>query len=426
MSARKGPHPWLFSVLILPYGSAFGFVAFALPILAVRHDVPEATMGKIVASTFLVHTIKPLWAPLVDTTLSRRTWYLIANLLTAFGAFVTAAMPISKDHLGALTAVLLASQIGLTLMGMACEGFLALAVPEEEKGRASGFYNAAIYVGNGLGGWFALKLASWLPEGWMVGAVYAAIMLPCSLPLLALHIPRAEEHAHTLRHALRQLGRDLRSLVRSRFGLTGLIIALSPVGAGAVQNLFGATAGRWGLAPPYTWTVFGTVLDADDILGLVGGLLGAILSAAGALLGGWLADRVPRRLAYAGAGFSMAICAIGMALAARAPWAYVLFGSFYNFFTGLAFAAFTSFVLETIGHGAVATKYNIFAGCANFAIFYSGTADSFALERFGADWGTTGMLFSDALLTMGGITLLLVMLVMTRQRNGGIGTTQNA
>ena len=414
--ARRGPHPLRFAILILPYGMTYGFVSLTLQVLAVRRGVDEATMFAIVTSTYVVHSLKFLWAPLVDGTLTRRAWYLIANLLTGLGVIAAASMPIGPDSLVPLTIVIWAAQVGMTLMGMSCEAFLALAVPTEEKGKASGWYNAAVYAGTGSG-WLGLKLAAWLPEGWMVGLVYAAVMLPCALPLIGLDVPRAAEHAPKLGAAMRQLIRDLVGLARSRTGLTGLIIALTPVGAGALQNAFSSVPGRWGIAPPYELDLFGLVLNADDVIGLATGVFGNLLSAAGALLGGMLADRVVRRLGYAATGFTMALCAIAMAILPREPWVFVVFSSVYNLLTGLALAFFTAWVLETIGHGAVVTKYTIFASLANLAIFYTGEADAFALDRGGHTWGTTAMLATDAAFTLAGCTLLVAMFVAMRRRS---------
>ena len=408
---RQGPHPVRFAILILPFGGAYGVVSQALAVLATQAGIPEATFGAVIASTYIVHTLKTLWAPIVDTTLTRKTWYLISIVLTAFGVVASMAMPLTIAGLGALTAVILVSQLGLTLMGMACEGFLGLAVPDDEKGRASGWYTAAQFVGIGLGGWFILKLSDWLTARWLAGAVFGALMFPCALALIGLDVPRSAEHPPRLGAALRQLGRDLLGLVKSRFSLTGLVISLTPVGAGAMQGLFPTTAGSWGINADYRLQLFGMTLDSHDVIGLFNGFVGAVLSAGGALLGGWLADRMPRRLAYAGAGLTMALTAIAMALAPREPWAWVVFASIYNFFAGLALAAFTSFVLEVIGKGAVATKYNLFAMCANFAIAYTTGLDSYALDRS----GSSGMLLTDAGLTLAGCALLVAIFVMLRK-----------
>src|SRR5262249_45352066 len=157
---RKGPHPALFSILILPYGAAFGFIQFALPVIATRNGVSAPAIGRVIAASFLMHTFKVLLAPVVDTTLTRKTWYLIASLLTVIGLVVLAAMPITESGLPALYVVVMASQIGVMLMGFSCESFMALTIPDEEKGHAAGWYNAGNFAGVGIGGWAALRLTS--------------------------------------------------------------------------------------------------------------------------------------------------------------------------------------------------------------------------------------------------------------------------
>src|SRR5215470_4112352 len=190
--ARKGPHPVRFAILGFPYGAAFGMVANGVSVLATQAGIPDATFGAVVASTFAVHGVKWMWAPIVDVTLNRHLWYVISNVLVAFGVVASMTVPLTVAGLGTMTAVILVSQIGLTLMGMACEGFLALTVPEEEKGRASGWYNAAQFVGQGLGGWLILKLSDWLPERWIAGAIFGALLLPCALALIGLRVPRPD------------------------------------------------------------------------------------------------------------------------------------------------------------------------------------------------------------------------------------------
>src|SRR5262249_62024972 len=83
LRAPRAPPPSRFAFLMLPFGLAFGFVSFALPVLAPRRGIPDATIAKVIAAAYLVHTFKPLWAPIVDTTLDRKVWYLIALTLTA-------------------------------------------------------------------------------------------------------------------------------------------------------------------------------------------------------------------------------------------------------------------------------------------------------------------------------------------------------
>ena len=94
--------------------------------------------------------------------------------------------------------------------------------------------------------------------------------------------------------------RDLWSTAKSREGFTGVVICLLPVGCGALTNLFS------GMAADY---------DAPQrLVEIVNGLGGGISSALGALVGGWLADRMNRRLAYGLSGVLTALTAIGIAM----------------------------------------------------------------------------------------------------------------
>jgi hypothetical protein len=90
----------------------------------------------------------------------------------------------------------------------------------------------------------------------------------------------------------------------------------------------------------------------------------------------------------------------------------VFFTLAYSAFNGVAYAGFAALVLETIGGGAVATKYNIFASLANFAISYVTRLDGKAETR----WGHEGMFYTDAALTFAGIGTLLLFSMLLRAK----------
>ncbi len=397
---RRGPAPILFGILILPYGASFGYVSVALPFLATSHGVSVEAIGAVVAAAFLPHGIKFLWAPVVDTTLRQKTWYMIALALVGLGTVASSAMPLQASALGALTLVVVLSQIGLTLMGMTCENFLAHGVPDDEKGVAAGWYQAGAFIGNGVGGGAALWLSQKLRSPWQVGGTLALLMLGCSAPLLVLPEPVVQK-GRTLGLALRTLGADLARLATSRVGLLGALVCLSPIGAGAAGNYWAAIADSWHASAA--------------MVALVTGALGGVVSGIGCLGGGWLADRMNRRVAYTVAGGVTALTGVVMAFAPRAPWSYAFFTLLYSFLNGVAFAAFSSFVLETIGRGSAATKYNIFASLANLAISYVTRLDGAAHGR----WGAKGLLLGDAALTGAGIVVVTLVAVTLTTKNAG-------
>ncbi|HEY4011783.1 MAG TPA: MFS transporter [Polyangiaceae bacterium] len=397
----RTPRPWSFFVLVLPYGASFGFVSGAFPLIARQHGIAVEAIAGVVAAAFLPHAPKFLWAPLVDMTWSRKTWYVVSLALVSLGTFASMAMPISAPTLGALTAVVVASQVGLTTMGMSIEGLIGRTVPPERKGTAAGWFQAGSFLGVGLGGGAAYALVQRF-GGPVGGAVLAGAFAVCALPLLGFDEPR-EPSKRTLRDAAAGLAKDLWSLVRSPGGIAAVVICLSPVGSGAAANLFGAIADDWRAPPSLVVAVTTTV--------------GSLVSAAGAAWGGWVAARIGRRSAYALGGALTASMAVAMAFAPRAPWTYALFTLAYQAFNGAAFAAFSAFAFEIAGHASVATKYNILASLANTSISYTTRADGAAHAR----WGARGVLLADATLTGAGIALLAAVIAVTRSRKRPAG-----
>ncbi|HEY4121666.1 MAG TPA: MFS transporter [Byssovorax sp.] len=395
---RKGPHPIRFFILVLPFGAAFGYAAVALQWAATKREgVAVSDFGKVISAAFVVHGIKFLWAPIVDATLAKRTWYVISLALSLVGLFVSGLMPLSTKTLPALTAVIMASQIGLTLLGMACENLLG-NLPAAEKGRGAGFYQAGNFVGLGLGGGLALDLTERFSQRWMGAAILCAILAPCALALIGL--PEPPRSAHGLWPTVKTLGRDLLELVVKRVdgrwllsaaGLSGLFIALSPTGSGAAGNYWPSIASHWGAS--------------TATIELVNGWLGGVIGGAGALAGGWLSDRMQRRNAYVLGGAATAISGLLFAIAPLVPGSFVAGVLVYTFFNGVAFGAFSAFVLETIGHGAVATKYNIFASLANLATSYMINVDGKAFDAY----KESGMLFVDAACTFGGVGVMFTL-----------------
>jgi PAT family beta-lactamase induction signal transducer AmpG len=390
----RAPRPWHFFPLVLPYGVSFGFVSVALPYVARERGISVGAIGGVVAAAFVPHSLKVLWAPVVDTTLGRKTWYLIALGLLVAGTFASMAMPIAPSTLGALTAVVLASQIGLTLLYMACEGVLGRALPPEQKSTAAAWLQAGTFLGLGVGGGVAIELVTRLP-GAVAGAVIGVALLACALPLLAFDEPPADSDDGAL-SALRNLGRDLWGLVRSRRGAMAIVLAMSTVGTGAAGNLLAALAPEWHAS--------------RGIVEITNGWLGGVAAAIGAGAGGWLVKRLDRRAAFALSGALTAAAGVTMAIAPRSPWAYVTLGLFYVTFTGMAYASFSAFAFETAGKQAVATKYNILASLMNASIFFKTRANGAGHAR----WGASGVLLTDATLTLVGILAVGAAAVLTR------------
>jgi MFS family permease len=395
--SRGFTHPAVFLFLFLPFGAIPGYVTVTLAYLLVQAGMGVEAVAGLTALAVLPHTWKVLWAPLVDTTLSAHRWYLIAAIASAACLVAMAATPLHTGPSALLSGLILAASVAGTFVGMATERLMAHTVADDRKGRASGWAQAGNVAGTSIGGGVALWLAAHYAV-WSAGAVLAAASILCCAALLFVAKPRVEEHANFAWRNIAELGRDVWSVARSRAGLLTLLLLVLPVGSGGAPQLVAAIAGDW-------------KADADTVA-LARGVLGGLLALTGSLLGGYLSDWIERRTAFIVYGLGLASCATAMALAPHTPENFSLFVCAYSFVNGFVFAGFSALVLETIGAGAAATKFNLMASLANLPAFYMTKLDGWVQPR----WGSDAILFTDAALSVTGAGLFLLVAALTGKR----------
>jgi len=377
--AAPGPaHPAVFMVLIIPFGVMAGYLTVAIVYLLSQAGLSVEQVAGLVAASFIPQTWKFLWAPVADTTLSRKRWYVIAAGISAAGIFATGALPASPQSLPLLYVVVLMSNFAVTFLAMATESLLVHDTPMDRKGRASGWFQAGNLGGGGLGGGAGLWMAQNLPAPWIAGAVLAVACLTCCVALLFVREPPPMPRSTRYVRDLALVARDLWSVARSRTGALALLICFLPIGTGAASGLWSAVADDWHASA--------------DTVAAVTGVAGGLVSAAGCFIGGWVCDRMDRKGAYALFGVLLALCAALMAAAPRTEAMYIAFTTAYALFSGFTYAGFSALVLEAIGQGAAATKYNLFASLSNMPIAYMVVVDGWAHTR----WGTGGMLYAEA------------------------------
>jgi MFS family permease len=396
---KRHAHPVVYMVLILPFGVMGGYLGVAVAYLLSKAGVPVAQTAGLIALGYLPHTWKFAWAPIADTTLNRRTWYLISAVVSAVGIWATGFFRATTGNLPILSAVVLASNFAVTFLGMSVESLMAYGTAEDEKGRAGGWFQAGNLGGTGLGGGAGLLMAQHLPSPWMAGAILGAACLLCAFGLLFVPEPRAAHREGGLGRSLINVGADLWGVAKTRRGFLALVLCVLPLGSGAASGLWSAVAGDWR-------ATVGTVA-------IVTGVLAGIISAVGCIAGGVICDRMNRKAAYAVYGILQALCAVAMAAAPRTESTFIVFTSLYAFITGLTYAGFTAFVLEAMGTGAAATKYNVYASLSNTPIYYMTRIDGWAHGR----WGPAGMLRTEAALGMAGLLAFIGVAASLRGRS---------
>ena len=417
IEVQRFTRPWLYLFLELPFGAAVGFLMIAVPFRLSAAGVSLGDIATVSALGFMPHALKIFWVPVIDIVGHRKYWYLAMVGATAALLAATALIPDPARHLALLTLLVTALQAAAATTSAALNALIAMTTHPDQKGKAGGFYMAGNVGGTGILGALALWVSSGLSP-WGAALVLAGVVIATGAGALTIHERQLVEAASARAGGvLRALGRRIRSMARDLWetlsslqGFTAVVISLAPVGCGALTNLFA------GMALEY-----GADQHAVEIVnGLGGGLAGGL----GSLVGGFLADRMNRRVAYALAGALTALAATAMLAAPMTPTTYAWGTLAYNFANGIAFATWAGMVLEVVGHtAAVATKYALFVASSNFAIATVTKLDGWASEFQGVsgnrpkEIGARGALAFDAGITVAGIVLVLLLVRYTSRRN---------
>ena len=383
----KRPRPWLFVLTGTSYGVVGQFTGLVMPYATEHAGKQLDSIGWYNAVLFVPTFLLFLYAPIVDIGPRRKHWLLIVSAIGA-GCLVGCFQMKLPEQIPEYLVFGFAAQLIAGLVGSCSGGLMAASLPDELRGKAGGWYN----IGNLSGGSLFATLAIWMighdidPK--LIGVVVAVMMVAPAIGAQWIDEPPRSPIAP--REVFRQTLREVAGVLTSRSGLTGIALSISPVGTAALANFFS------GMSRPYQ-------VGADTVAAVTG--LGAVgLNALGALIGGYLCDRFNRRALYLIAGTLTAVCGLAMGLSPRAPATYVLGVTAYALVTGFCYAAFTAYVLETIGDSdrTAATKYSMFTAASNFAITYVGWIDT----RFSDQHGVEGVVTSDAVLNLAGAAIL--------------------
>jgi MFS transporter, PAT family, beta-lactamase induction signal transducer AmpG len=385
-------HPAAFMILILPWGIITGYIGVAVAYFLAQAGVSTEQIAGLLALGFIPQTWKFLWAPIVDTTLGQRKWYVLATSICGVGTLAISVIPPQASFLLLLTAVMLVTYVAGTLLCMSVESLMAYATPDNQKGRAGGWLQTGNLGGSGVGGGAGLWLALHTDKI-VAGSLLGGVCLLCALALGLVHEPPRVRWQDGFVPELANVLRDLWQVARSRLGFLAFLIFFLPIGTGAAGGLFSTIANDW--------------YASGDTVALVNGVLGGLAAAAGCITGGYVCDRMDRKMAYGLYGMLQAFAAIAMAIAPRTESMFVLFTLTYGLINGLAYAGFTAVTLEAMGLGAAATKYTLFASLSNVPIGYMIFVDGWVQTH----WGSGAMLCAEAAICL--TSLLGFVLVAT-------------
>jgi hypothetical protein len=372
-----------------------------------KEGMPLTEIGLLSATAFSPNAWKLLWVPLIDLGPWRRVWYGVSTLLTALLLVACAFLPEPSKNLALYTVLLTALQAAATTAHAALNGLMAITTRLQDKGRAGGWQMA------GNVGFTALlgALAIWLASTWSrqaTGIILATLVLASGAGIFWIPEPSGEKTggAASVLHAawerMKGILVDLFRTAISRDGFVMVLLCLMPISCGALTNLFSAMAGEYHAS--------------EEVVTTVNGLGMGVTGALGSLLGGWLSDRINRKLNYALIGAASGLSALAMAAAPMTEMTYIWGALVYSFVNGAGFAAFAGMVLELVRSGAaVTTKYTLFVATSNFAISYVTFLDGRASSFQGM--GARASIAFDGLIAFAGIAGMgLLFLLFLRKK----------
>jgi hypothetical protein len=127
----RGPHPFVYTLLYLPFGAMSGFVTVALTFLASASGISVAETSLLGGANLLSAWLKWTWAPIVDVTLSPKRWYVISTTVTSLGVFAMSAIPMTQATLPLLLGVIALTSLINSIVGMSIEAIIAAGYPRD-------------------------------------------------------------------------------------------------------------------------------------------------------------------------------------------------------------------------------------------------------------------------------------------------------
>lgn len=386
--------PWVFIFLLLPAGISVGFACITLPFVLSEKNIPVATIGYITAIGASANLYRFLWAPVVDTTLSLKKWFLSGGLISALAMAAFLLIPVEKENISVIIILTFISQVAATFIMAPVSAYMAKSVKQEEKGRAAGWFQAGNLGGMGLGGGAGI----WLNQHYnFTCSVLGLSLLSLISMVIIFKMPEIKATRETnLYRQLRAIGTDMRDLLKTPLALFAIFLVLSPIGSGAGSNLWSSIAGEW-------------KVSADNVA-LVTGTLSGIAGILGCLAGGWITDRFSRWCSYFGGGVLAALVTLAMATSAFVPLCYNTGVLGYAFAIGIVNAGFSGLLLHALGtKGLVSTKYSMMSSIGNLPVVYMTALDGWIHDKY----GTGAMLLGESVIGIFFVAVFLLILKRT-------------
>jgi MFS transporter, PAT family, beta-lactamase induction signal transducer AmpG len=388
-SAPTRERPWVFGLLIAPSGVVANGViqGGALSYLLSIQGVGSGTQSHLIGLLALPTSLYFLWSPITDFFIRRRTWLLLGAALAATLMWFAFHQP----QLASRTALILMllSACCSQLVVSSCGGMMGTLRMEQSRRRAGSLYQAGSAGFGSLAAWVLIYLSARVSQG-ALGWIAAAMIIVPALAVLAA--PRQEQISDgTLRATLRRVWDECKATFLRWDALPYIACMVFPIASGSAAGLLPGVASQYHVG--------------GDGVALINGLLGGIVTAAGAAVMSLIRTRMRAPVLYMLVALVNCACLSVLWLGPMQPTTYYVGILLYFFTIGCALAAFTAVVLEFLGAAGKSgsARYSIINSLGNVPVLYMLQADGWGADH----WGARGMTAVETV--VGAIAALLLL-----------------
>jgi MFS family permease len=289
LSTRTGRRI-LFGALYLSEGAPIGFIWWALPTKLRVAGVPVEEITALTSLLVLPWVLKFLWAPLVDTLRSSRwtlrSWIIAAQVTMGVALLPMLFLSLQRDF-AIIFPLLLLHAFAAATQDASIDALSIFVVPSNERGAINGWMQAGMLGGRSLFGGGALLLTEYVGERAVVALLIGVVWSSMALVILSQSETAARRNeASTISRRWNEFSIRLKEVLMQKTTWFGLLFALlSAAGFEAV----GAVAGPYMIDRGISGEQVGFFFAIPVVVGMLGG----------ALLGGYVSDRIGRRRSVA-------------------------------------------------------------------------------------------------------------------------------
>ena len=370
--------PPLYAFIAALGGSTQGFVTVTLGYVLAERGISIGVIATLISLRLFPETWRILFGPLLDISLTPRSWYLISAVGAATCTLLFGLLPVAAPDLWLFYLLALAQGAFANLCIVAQVASIAVTADPAVRGKIAGWSQAGNLGGVGVGGGLGLWLAAHV--GLTAAAATIALWaLVCAWPMLLIRTPRTGA-ALPLKALGRDIAREVAAIATTKSGLLAILAVTLPMGLGSFLGLLSSVASRWHASA--------------DLTAATTGALAGLASVPGCLIGGYLCDRLSPRLVLACSGFVCAVGELAMALAPKTPQVFVLLTLLNNGLLGIAWAAVAAVIFTSVNPRGGGTIGALLGSLCNLPVVLM----TFVLGASEAHYGVEGMMMIEAIL----------------------------